>query len=77
MGNFFGDKNDGYHTRSLGMLDYTSEEIVPKLQNSFEVEPMILDEVDDGKYCISTNGMHRYTILRIHYLLDKLKKQNS
>ena len=75
MGDFFGDRNDGYHTRSLGMLDYTSEEIVPKLQNSFEVEPMILDEVDDGKYCISTNGMHRYTILRIHYLLDKLKNK--
>ena len=75
MGEFFGDSNSGYHTRSLGMLDYTSEEIVSKLQYSFMSEPMVLDEADKNKYCISINGMHRYTVLRIHYLLEKLKNK--
>jgi hypothetical protein len=77
MGNFFGDKNDGYHTRSLGMLEYTSEEIVEKLQYSFQFEPISIQEADEDKYCISSNGLHRYTVLRIHYLLEKIKGQKS
>jgi hypothetical protein len=77
MGNFFGDIDDRYHTRSLGMLNYTSEEIVPKLQGSFFNEPMVLGEFDKDKYCIMYNGLHRYTILRIHYLLEKMNNQIS
>ena len=70
--NFFNSKGDGYHTRSIGLLEYTTKEIIEKLQRSFITEPLILQEADKDKYCIATNGMHRYTILRLHYLIEKI-----
>jgi len=52
------------------MLDYSSEEIIEKLSSSFNDEPICVQEIDKGKYAISTNGMHRYSVLRAHYLLE-------
>lgn len=69
--NHFFDKNgDGYHSRSVSMLEYTSSEVVDKLKKSFEVEPILVDEINPNQYIISTNGLHRFHVLKIHYLTE-------
>ncbi len=73
---YFDSNGDGYHVRSIGMLEYSSDEVMEKLRYSFEEEPMCVQEIDNGKYVISTNGMHRYTVLRSHYLIE-LQKANG
>lgn len=75
MDNYFDGHGDGYHSRSVGLLDYDSNEIVDKLKSSFRSEPISVIEIEDNKYFISTNGLHRYTVLRFHYLLDYLKNE--
>lgn len=71
---FFGNQ-DSYHSRSLGMLKYGSNDIIEKLSRSFTSEPIKTLELEDGKKVISVNGLHRYTLLRIHYIneLNKVK----
>ncbi len=68
---FFDSNGDGYHSRSVGMMEYSSDEVVSKLNQSFNIEPIKVKEVAEGKYFIDANGMHRFTILRAHYLFDK------
>lgn len=69
----FDSNGDTYYARSVGMLDYSSDEVVSSLERSFIVEPMKVKEIANDKYLIDGNGMHRYTVLRIHYLLDKYR----
>ena len=38
---------------------------------------MLVREIEDGKYIISSNGLHRFTVLRFHYLLDCMKNEKS
>ena len=73
MGDFFDSQGDGYHRRSIGMLDYSSDEIMWKLGDSLEREPIVIDDTGEGKYVISSNGLHRYTLFRVHYL-NELEK---
>ena len=40
------------------------------LKTSFEYEPLYALNVENGKYLITTNGLHRFTVLRILYLKD-------
>lgn len=68
---FFDSFGDGYHSRSVGMLEYSSDEVLSKLERSFVLEPMRLKEIKENKYFIDSNGMHRFTVLKIHYLLEK------
>lgn len=70
LDNFFKEGGDGYHTRSLGMLDFNKDNIVEQLKQSFESEPMSLIETGEGSYTILNNGLHRYTLLRILYLSE-------
>ena len=72
--NFFGE-GSSYQTRSNGMLNYSNEEIIEKLYQSFKNEPMKILELDNGRKVVSSNGMHRYTVLRLHYIseLQKVK----
>lgn len=70
FGNLFESNGDGYHTRALGMLNYSSDEIMEQLSDSFEKEPICIQEADNGKYVISTNGRHRFMVLRAHYLIE-------
>lgn len=70
LDNFFKEGGDGYHTRSLGMLDFNKDNIVEQLKQSFELEPMSLIETGEGSYTILNNGLHRYTLLRILYLSE-------
>lgn len=66
----FDERGDGYHTRSLGMLEYSSDEIMDKFASSFVSEPIKLCEVENCKYLVSSNGLHRWTVLRYHYLSE-------
>lgn len=70
MGDFFDSQGDGYHRRSIGMLDYSSDEIMWQLADSLEREPIVIDDTGEGKYVVSSNGLHRYTVFRAHYLSE-------
>src|SRR5574344_1063660 len=59
--NFFETDGDGYHSRSIGLLNYSSDEIMGQLKSSFEKEPISLQEIKNNKYIISNNGLHRFT----------------
>lgn len=74
---FFDSHGDGYHTRSIEMLNFSSKEIVNKLKNSFSFEPIVIDEVDKGVYIISNNGLHRFTVMRLNYLLELMGKSKK
>lgn len=70
MGDFFNENGSGYERRSLSMLDIPTEQIVNELTYSFSREPICLSEADKGKYTISDNGLHRYHVLKAHYLKE-------
>ena len=78
MKNFFDRKSNGYKARSIGMLDFESgEDALKKLEKSFEEEPLSVEQLGENKFYISSNGLHRYTILRLHYLNDLIKENIS
>lgn len=65
---YFDSEGDTYHSRANSMLDYSSSEMIEKLKASFKNEPICLSEVEDNKYVIGTNGIHRFIILKVSYL---------
>lgn len=77
--NFFKKNGDGYHTRALGLLEYKSgEELLEELMmRSQDTIDMKIRQIEEGKYIIFGNGLHRFTVLRFHYLLDCMKKEKS
>lgn len=71
MSNFFDIEGSGYQARSISMLEYSTDEIVDKLKPSFSREPMKIIEADKGgKYVIGDNGLHRYHVLKAHFLKE-------
>lgn len=70
MDTLFDEKGDSYHCRSLGLLQYNRENIIEMLKNSFKYDPLYALNVENGKYVITTNGLHRFTVLRILYLKE-------
>lgn len=70
---YFESNGDTYHTRSIGLLDYSSDEIIKKIDRSFYSEPIKVAEVEKNKYVITVNGRHRFTVLRAHYLMELYK----
>ena len=66
-----------YQMRSIGMLKYTSDNIMEKLSNSFTEEPICVLELDERRKIISHNGLHRYTVLRLHFLNEMLKAKGD
>lgn len=70
MDRFFDEQGKPYSTRSLGMLEYDKENIIENLKQSFRNEPISLIETGEGKYTVLSNGLHRYTLLRILYLSE-------
>ena len=77
--NYFKLNGDGYHIRSLGLLEYKSgSQLVAELKRrNNDTLDMRVREIEKGKYIISNNGLHRFTVLRFHYLLDSMKKEKS
>ena len=71
MSNFFDIEGSGYQARSISMLNYPTDEVVDKLKPSFSREPMKIIEADKGgKYVIGDNGLHRYHVLKAHFLKE-------
>ena len=70
LDNFFNSNGSTYCSRSVGLLEYDKNTILPNLERSFEIDPIYVDECDKDKYVISTNGLHRYSVLRVHYLSE-------
>ena len=77
--NFFEKNGDGYHTRALGLLEYKSgEELLKELnRRNNDTRDMKVCKIEDGKYIMDGNGLHRYSVLRFHYLMDRAKKEKS
>ena len=87
LDDYFDKNGDGYHIRSVGMLEYSKDNILDNLRISFEKEPIQVKETGEGTYIIFKNGLHRFTLLRILYLkeladangdkekIDKLKEK--
>lgn len=76
---FYDEEKGGYGTRSLSLLDISSQDIIDKLEYSFKRDPICLNEADEGKYVIGTNGLHRYHVIKAHYLkeLSLLNKNDT
>ena len=70
LDDFFDRNGDGYHTRALGMLEMTPENVMEQLKSSFKREPMVFARIENGKYVIFINGMHRFAVLRVLYLKE-------
>lgn len=77
LDSFFDENGDGYHSRSVGMLQYDENNVIDRLNSSFRLEPMVLIECDMCKFMIFTNGMHRFIVMRMLYLSAKSKCQNE
>lgn len=68
--NFFNSTiNDGYHTRALGMLSYSPEDVMDFLARSFSKEPIKTISINN-QYYISSNGLHRFMALKLYYMLE-------
>ena len=65
---FFDRNGDGYHRRSCGLLDIPVDSIMQTLERSFQVEPISVRYIHGNSNMIYTNGLHRYTVLRTHFL---------
>ena len=72
-------KRDEYHNRAIGLLKYTSgEELIEEFASrNYETRDMHLVDIGSGKYEISSNGLHRFTVLRTLYLKDLLSEKYS
>lgn len=68
LANFFDSKGNGYHSRSIGMLNYSSDEIIEKLGASFKKEPIVIKQLTGNNYLVDSNGLHRYAVLRAHFI---------
>ena len=71
------DNITNYNNRADKMLDYSSNNIMSGLYDSFKKEPMVIVNIENGDALISENGMHRYHLLRIHYLNELIKTSND
>ena len=76
---FFQNNSNSYRTRALGLLKYKSgEQLLRELKiNSRNTLDIKIRELEKGKYIIDSNGAHRFTILRFHYLLDRMKHKKT
>ena len=73
----FDESNSEFQTRDLELLQYTSDQILYILAESFRKQPLVISEVDTGKYIIEDNGYHRYSLLRLHYLNEYIKVKDN
>ena len=68
----FNPYGDTYHSRANGMLEYSSDEVIERLDRSFREEPILLSNIGD-KLFLSGNGNHRIHLLMMHYYMDTFK----
>ena len=75
--NYFDRDQCGYCSRSIGLLQIGTEELLDKLSDSFIYDPIQIDEYDRNIYGIGSNGMHRFHVIKMHYLAELLKNPQS
>ena len=75
LSRFFDRDGDNYYRRSVSMLEIPQNQLMEQLAYSFKREPICLQEVDKGVYNIGSNGMHRFHVIKTHFL-DELSKLN-
>ena len=69
-----------YKNRSIGFLDFQSgTQFVAFIKDLAEkkFDYMRINEIANDKYVISSNGLHRFAVLRFFYLLDRANKVRS
>ena len=69
----FAEGENEYKNRALSMLEYSREEVIAKLTQSFYNQPVIVKETGEGTYSIAGNGKHRFMLLRTLYLSELAK----
>lgn len=62
-------KDDNYF-KKFSLLKSDVDSILERIKRSFKNEPICVTEIDEGKYVISVNGIHRYIILKLLYLSE-------
>ncbi len=79
MSYFYDEDGTSYSTRSLNLLNLSTDEVVYRLSDSFTRDPIYLLEADKGKFVIDSNGLHRLHVLKAHYLkeLSELDKKDT
>lgn len=68
LSHFFDAEGTTYQTRSVGMLTMDREQCIVTLKNVSKSDTIYVRECEKNKYIITDNGMHRYHVLRFHYL---------
>lgn len=66
----FDELGDTYHSRSCGLLNIPQKEIIDTLSSSFTREPIVVRQIHENDNVIYNNGLHRYTVLRAHFLSE-------
>lgn len=69
---FFDQDGGEYHKRSMGLLDYSSSELVSELNSSFDRDPIYLTAIEEKLY-VTINGNHRAFVLLFHELSNNIK----
>lgn len=72
---FYSDSDNTYMNRCNDLLKYNSDELINVLYPSFKDEPITVKEVED-KFVINYNGIHRYNLLKLHYL-NEISNSNN
>ena len=70
---FYNENGSGYQTRSIGFLKYDADQLLELLKEVCKKDTMCLRECEHNKYVITDNGLHRYNILRFHFLNELSK----
>ncbi len=70
---FYNENGSGYQTRSIGFLKYDADQLLELLKEVCKKDTMCLRECERNKYVITDNGLHRYNILRFHFLNELSK----
>lgn len=68
LDHFFDSNGSTYQKRSIKMLEMERDEVVESLENLCLKDTAYVQECENNKYVVTTNGMHRYHALRFHYL---------
>ena len=74
----FDREKSGYLSRSVGMLEMDRETCIKVMKEICKIDTFCLRKCDENKYIVSLNGMHRYHVLRFHYLneLSQIDQSN-
>lgn len=62
-----------YFSRCNGLLKYSPDKLIDILYKSLSNGSIKIRQVDLNQFCIDTNGIHRFLILKLAYIYDKNK----